>query len=84
MITAESLGLERSCADDWVHAGTSRRGFERIEARFRTHAFVRGSSGKRSSGIKSWIVTTTGGVDRLTRALSGTRTQTQGEGLRNE
>lgn len=40
MTTAEELGLERSCADDWVKVGASRPGFERIEARFRTHAFV--------------------------------------------
>jgi AraC-like DNA-binding protein len=35
-------GLERSCGDggrDWVRIGTSRQGFERVEARFAGHAF---------------------------------------------
>jgi AraC-like DNA-binding protein len=35
---AATAGLERSC--DWVRAGTSRPGFERVEANFRTMAFA--------------------------------------------
>jgi AraC-like DNA-binding protein len=35
------LGLERSCGPrDWVRAGTSRPGFERVEASFQTMAFA--------------------------------------------
>jgi AraC-like DNA-binding protein len=39
--TAINRGLERSCgARDWVRAGTSRPGFERVEASFHTMAFA--------------------------------------------
>jgi AraC-like DNA-binding protein len=39
--TAATLGLERSCGPrDWVRAGTSRPGFERVEANFQTMAFA--------------------------------------------
>ena len=41
MSTAATTGLERSCGPrDWVCAGTSRPGFERVEARFQTMAFA--------------------------------------------
>jgi len=39
--TAATLGLERSCGPrDWVRAGTSRPGFERVEASFDRTAFA--------------------------------------------
>jgi AraC-like DNA-binding protein len=39
--TAATLGLERSCGPrDWVRAGTSRPGFERVEANFQAMAFA--------------------------------------------
>lgn len=34
-----AAGLERSCARDWIRIGTSRPGFERLEASFAGHAF---------------------------------------------
>jgi AraC-like DNA-binding protein len=39
--TTATLGLERSCgARDWVRSGTSRPGFERVEASFHRTAFA--------------------------------------------